>query len=183
MVGEWFFADVAFPQDLPPEHEFIRDILTPITSPDVLRRLLEARAGRFEFIDRCARTLAATRAHIVGFTTTFHQTCACLSIAKRLKELANPPIIAFGGANCEGKMGQQMIRSFPWIDYVCTREGDDVFPSFVELHLKKGRSAGLPGFLNRTESDQLTFPPVIEAMDNLPIPGILFDSLMTARQN
>lgn len=128
MAGEWFFADQAFPGQLPPEHEYVRDVLSGIMPPEMLRRVLQSRSHRTEFVERCARTLKATRAPIVAFTTTFHQTCACLAIAKRLKEMPNPPVICFGGANCEGEMGFQMIRSFPWVDYVCTREGDFVFP-------------------------------------------------------
>ena len=41
-------------------------------------------------------------------------------------------MIVFGGANCEGEMGVQMIRSFPWIDYVCCGEADHSFVALVE---------------------------------------------------
>src|SRR5262249_4463920 len=125
-----------------------------------------------------ARTLAATGAPVVGFTTTFHQTCACLAIAKRLKQMPDPPAVVFGGANCEGEMGQQMLRSFPWVDYVCTREGDAVFPEFVEGYLRRGRRDGLPGLLARAAPEPLTFPPVVEAMDELPFPD--YDDFVAA---
>ncbi len=170
MAGEWFFADQAFPGQLPPEHEYVRDVLSGIMPPEMLRRVLQSRSHRTEFVERCARTLKATRAPIVAFTTTFHQTCACLAIAKRLKEMPNPPVICFGGANCEGEMGFQMIRSFPWVDYVCTREGDFVFPDFVENFLRKGEAGELPGFLHRDESVKLTYPAMVEDMDSLPVP-------------
>jgi ribosomal peptide maturation radical SAM protein 1 len=134
-----------------------------------LRRFIEARSLRAAYIERCAQTLKASGAPIVGFTTTFHQSCACLAIAKRLKEMPDPPLVCFGGANCEGEMGAEMVRSFPWIDYVCTREGDSVFPEFVERFLRQGDRRELPGFLHR-ESAQLTYPPMIQNMDSLPIP-------------
>ena len=136
----------------------------------MLARILAARAYRADFVERAAQTLRDTGAPIVAFTTTFHQTCACLAIAKRLKELPNPPVVCFGGANCEGEMGLEMIRSFPWIDYVCTREGDIVFPHFVERFLNHGETGELHGFLHRGESSQLTFPDMIEDMDSLPYP-------------
>jgi ribosomal peptide maturation radical SAM protein 1 len=171
LVGEWFFADLVFPGELPPEHEFVRNILMKIVTPDTAKRLLEHRSCRTAFIERCAQTLKASGAPIVGFTTTFHQTCACLAIAKRLKELPAPPLICFGGANCEGEMGFQLLRSFPWIDYVCTREGDFVFPEFVERVLHRGDAGPLPGFLCRGESQDLTYPPIITDLDSLPIPN------------
>jgi len=93
MAGEWFFADQVFPGQLPPEHEYVRNVLGSVMPPEMLRRMLQSRSWRAEFMDRCARTLHATGAPIVAFTTTFHQTCACLAIAKRLKEMPNPPVI------------------------------------------------------------------------------------------
>ncbi len=170
MAGEWFFADLVFPGQLPPEHEYVRNVLGSVMPPETLRRMLKCRNRRSEFIEHCVQTLSATQAPIIAFTTTFHQTCACLAIAKRLKEMPNPPLICFGGANCEGEMGFEIIRSFPWVDYVCTREGDVVFPQFVEDFLRSGKATELPGFLHRGESRQLTYPPMIEDMDSLPIP-------------
>ena len=171
MIGEWFFADLAFPGQLPPAHEFVRNILGKFVPPAMVDRILEARSHRAAFLELCAQTLRAAGAPIVGFTTVFHQTCAALAIARRLKEMPDPPIICVGGANCEGEMRLQMLRSFPWIDYVCTREGDAVFPEFVERFLKHGEKGELPGLLHRGESTQLTYPPVVEDMDNLPIPN------------
>ena len=60
MAGEWFFADLVFPNQLPPEHEFVRNVLAPVYDPDMLRRILEARGGG-RFIER-AETLHATGA-------------------------------------------------------------------------------------------------------------------------
>jgi ribosomal peptide maturation radical SAM protein 1 len=170
MVGEWMFADLVFGDRLPPEHEYVRNVLSGVTAPDMVRRILDARRGRAEFVEHCTEALRATGAPIVGFTTTFHQTNACLAIAKRLKEMSRPPVVCFGGANCEGEMGLEMIRSFPWIDYVCTREGDAVFPEFVDRLLRQGDARELTGFLHRGESTRLTYPPMVENMDELPFP-------------
>lgn len=170
MAGEWFFADLVFPGQLPPEHEYVRNVLNPLLAPDMLRRFLESRRHRSELIKQCANTLMASGARIIAFTTTFHQTCGCLAIAKFIKEMPNPPLICFGGANCEGEMGFQILRSFPWVDYVCTREGDTVFPAFVEGYLRHGETAGQPGFLKRGDSCGISYPPMIDDMDTLPIP-------------
>ena len=116
MAGEWFFADLLFPGQLPPPHEFATNVLSPVTPRDIMTGIDAARSARSDFVERSAQRIAALRPKVVGFTTTFHQTCACLAIAKRLKQMADPPLIMFGGANCEGVMGLQLLESFPWID-------------------------------------------------------------------
>src|SRR5262249_44337798 len=107
---------------------------------------------------------------IVGFTTTFHQTCACLVLAQRLKQLPDPPTIIFGGANCEGEMGLQLLRSFGFIDYVCTREGDVAFPQFVQRLLRQNNPGAIPGILHQGESTGLSIPELIRDLNGLPIP-------------
>jgi ribosomal peptide maturation radical SAM protein 1 len=182
MAGEWFFADLLFPNQLPPPHEFASRILAPLTPTNIVSGIDAARAARVEFIESSARRIAALRPTIVGFTTTFHQTCACLAVARRLKELPDPPLIVFGGANCEGVMGQQLLESFNWIDYVCTREGDAVFPAFVERLLTTGEDSPLPGLLKQGDARELSFPAVVDNLDELPIPDYedYFDQLSTS---
>ena len=179
MAGEWFFADLLFPNQLPPPHEFASRILSPVTPTSIVSGIDAARAARVEFIESSARRIAALRPTVVGFTTTFHQTCACLAVARRLKQLPEPPLIVFGGANCEGVMGQQLLESFSWIDYVCTREGDAVFPAFVERLLTAGDDSPLPGLLKQGHARELTFPAVVDNLDELPIPDYddYFDQL------
>ena len=91
-------------------------------------------------------------------------------MAARLKQSADPPVIVFGGANCEGEMGLEFIRSFPWVDYVCTGEGDLVFPEFLQRLLREDDPRPLPGLLKRGESKELTVPAMVREMDSLPIP-------------
>ena len=52
--------------------------------------------------------------------------------------MPDPPVIMFGGGNCEGEMGLQMIRSFPWVDYVSTGEADISLPLLLERILREG---------------------------------------------
>lgn len=61
---------------------------------------------------------------IIGFTSVFEQNVASLSMAKRLKEKWSNKFIIFGGANCEGEMGKALLESFPFLDAVCSGEGD-----------------------------------------------------------
>jgi ribosomal peptide maturation radical SAM protein 1 len=168
LVGEWFFADVLF--DLPPEHQYVERILSRQAAPELIGKLLSARRDRRAYINRCAARIGALQPQIVGFTTTFHQSCACLAVARQLKAMPHPPLIVFGGANCEGEMGLQLLKSFAWIDYVCTREGDVVFPRLVHRLLREGDPGELPGILHQGESRSLTYPAMVGELDALPIP-------------
>src|SRR5262249_13526473 len=122
MTGEWFFADDVFGDAVPSADDYFEQILERTLGPDqvLAQELLAARTHRDAYLDACAAKLLSYSPKIVGFTTTFHQTCACLAMARRIKAAPNPPVVVFGGANCEGEMGLQMIRSFPWIDFICS---------------------------------------------------------------
>jgi magnesium-protoporphyrin IX monomethyl ester (oxidative) cyclase len=86
LVGEWFFADQAFGAALPPDGNYIAKILSAYVPDEHTRtRILAARRDRAAFIDDCARRILAERPRIVAFTSTFHQTCAALAVARRLK--------------------------------------------------------------------------------------------------
>ena len=171
MAGEWFFADVVFDDKIPHEREYITKMLSRYAADEGWReRVLQARKVRREFVQQCADRIRELKPRVVGFTTTFHQTCACLAVARRLKEMPDPPIIIFGGGNCEGEMGLQMIRSFPWIDYVSTGEADISLPLLLERILREGSDEPVPGMLKRGRDTELSWPEPVEEMDSLPVP-------------
>jgi ribosomal peptide maturation radical SAM protein 1 len=170
LAGEWFFADLLFGDEIPHEHDYISRILSRYAAPSLLERILDARRRRDEFIERSVEQVRALKPRLVGFTTTFHQTCACLVLARRLKELPDAPVVVFGGANCEGEMGLQLLRSFNCIDYVCTGEGDVAFPAFAKRLLREGNHAPVPGILRRGESIEVTVVDLVRDMDSLPLP-------------
>jgi len=171
LVGEWFFADLLFPEDLPSEEDYVERVLSRYDGGDgAVAGILGARAHRARFVDRCVEDIRARSPAIVGFTTTFHQTCACLAVARRLKELPSPPVVVFGGANCEGEMGAQLARSFPYVDYVCTQEGDRVFPPFAAELLAGGTGPPPPGIVCHGHDDLARRPELVADLDSLPVP-------------
>ena len=171
MAGEWFFADVVFDNTIPHERDYIAKLLTRYAGDEEWReKVLQARQLRREFVQQCADRIRELKPRVVGFTTTFHQTCACLAVARRLKEMPDPPTIIFGGGNCEGEMGWQMIRSFPWIDYVSTGEADISLPLLLERLLREGSSEPVPGMLKRGADTELTWPEPVKELDSLPFP-------------
>jgi ribosomal peptide maturation radical SAM protein 1 len=171
LVGEWLFAECAFGDQVPEARAYLDKVLSRYPGAErnfqELRRL---RALTGQFVDRCVREIRGFGPRVVGFTTTFHQTNACLAAASRLKQNADSPIIVFGGANCEGEMGVQMARSFPCIDYVCTGEGDAAFPEFLRRALRGEVSIAVAGIVGRQAGQSPSHPEMIRDLDGLPIP-------------
>ena len=180
LLGERLFAELLFKDCLPEADDYGSKLGAEYPQHRaIIRDLLKIRYHAGEFVEDCATEILRLRPRVVAFTTTYQQTCACLAVALRLKQSVNPPVIVFGGANCEGEMGLQFIRSFPWVDYVCTGEGDLVFPAFLQRLLRERDPGPLPGLLKRGESTEVTVPPMVREMDNLPIPDYAdyFDQL------
>ncbi|MDH5641638.1 MAG: RiPP maturation radical SAM C-methyltransferase, partial [Nitrospira sp.] len=95
---------------------------------------------------------------LVGFTSTFDQNVASLTMAKLIKDLYPEVIIVFGGANYDGEMGTEYVRAFPFIDHVVIGEGEVVFPQLVRCVLDGDRSHVPPGVTVR-EGDKIVFTP------------------------
>ncbi len=86
---------------------------------------------------------------VVGFSSTFNQNVASLTLAKWIKEKYPHVKIMFGGSNFESDMGLEYFRVFPWIDYVVPGEAEDVLPQLVK-HITQGGPVP-PGVVHRRE--------------------------------
>ena len=170
LVGEWFFADKVFGDEIPQPELYLQRVLARLAQPSLIAQIMQARAERDAFLDRSVQHIMAAKPRIVGFSTTFHQTCVSLALARRLKALPDPPVVVFGGANCEGEMGLQMLRSFEWLDFVCTREGDLAFPLLVQRLMAGEDCSAIPGMLAQGHAEGLSTPELIEHLDDLPDP-------------
>jgi ribosomal peptide maturation radical SAM protein 1 len=169
LVGEWFFADDVFGVEIPPAEDYVEHLLAKYATPETIASLVAARSKRDEYLADVTETIARLEPRIVGFTTTFHQTCASLAVARRLKSLRSPPLIVFGGANCEGEMGAELLHSFPWIDVVACGEADGTIVPLLD-HLLRGAPAPAEGFVWRTGSGETTRSSLVRDLDSLPYP-------------
>ena len=87
--------------------------------PSSLVKRLRVLRGRVAgFLASCADEVLAATPRVVGFTTTFGQTVASVALAAELKRRDPGIAVVFGGAGCEGVMGEALLRSFPSIDVV-----------------------------------------------------------------
>jgi ribosomal peptide maturation radical SAM protein 1 len=169
LVGEWVFAGDVFGDRLPPPDEYVERVLGRAVSADLAGRIDAARSVRDAYLDACVERILIHRPRIVGFTTTFHQTCACLAVARRLKERRDPPLVVFGGANCEGEMGLQLLQSFPWIDAVASGESDRSFPRLLDT-LLGGEPGPVAGVLLRDGPATVQPSAKVVDLDSLPFP-------------
>jgi ribosomal peptide maturation radical SAM protein 1 len=141
------------------------------------------------FLTACLDRFDVARFDIIGFTTTFEQNLASLALARLIKETYPEKSIVFGGGNCEGIMGLELHRQFPWIDYVCSGEADNSFPDLVKRLVSHQPLDCVAGLIHRASgASYLAAPPDrIHDMDRLPDPdytdyfGALARSPLAAR--
>ncbi len=190
LAGEWMFSRALFGTSDADEAAYADAILRPNgTSDSHLQRLLRARREVDRFLDACVHEIAEQRPAVVGFTSVFQQHVASLALARRLKQLLPDTFILFGGANCEGVMGAETLRQFPFVDAVVSGEGDLVVPELVGRILAGRSIAGLAGVRTRDRLNEEfafgRFPngPMVTRLDELPSPdyGDYFDQFAKSR--
>jgi ribosomal peptide maturation radical SAM protein 1 len=186
-LGEWIFSHVAFGKDDEASRIAHEDALLQLLSQhgrksaggylpsqvDFRSTMMEIEEQARIFVDSIVDEIQKINPKILGFSTMFAQNCSSLAVARRVKERlgANAPLIIFGGSNCEGVMGLTLLKAFPWIDYVCCGEGDQVFVEFVESFLQ-GKDTRIQGIVGRHADGMGDFstPAPVRNLDELPFP-------------
>jgi len=185
LAGEWVFSRALFPESEEEVEDYIEDILVkrsahPSKGKPVSRRLLDhilkARERALEFLDWCVEEVARRPPKVLGFTSMFEQHLASLALAWRLKERLPDTFILFGGANCEGVMGAETLRQFPFVDAVVSGEGEVVVPALVRRVLDGEPILDLAGVRTQERlrdefaSGQFSNAPSVPHLDELPYP-------------
>lgn len=163
LFGEWLFSYLLF-RDNPKRAEYPR-VFKPVFE-QVAREsgqpisFFEDMATRTapQFLTWAMTAIDWGQYKLVGFTSTFDQNVASLTLAKLIKDLYPHVKIVFGGANYDGEMGMEYFRAFPFIDYVVVGEGEEVFPPLVG-HVLEGRPEAIPNGVIYREQDRIRFVP------------------------
>lgn len=176
LLGEWLFAHLLFDDLLPDAQVYVEDILFHYRNElhlDLLAQLPHLRDKTGPYIEACLESVPWDQYAVIGFSTTFAQNLSSLALAKQIKNAWPETNIVFGGANCEGEMGAELHRQFPFIDYVCSGESDRLFPDLVQRLEAERNIEDLPGLIYRRDGHTIAngtqAPPVLE-LDSLPFP-------------
>jgi ribosomal peptide maturation radical SAM protein 1 len=104
-----------------------------------------------DFLDEVCEAIEWNRYGLVGIGTLFNVVPA-LALAKAVHRARGAPKVLLGGSNCEGQMGETLHRTFPFLDYVCRGEGEDLVVQLAR-HLRDGsvRTDDIAGLLWREE--------------------------------
>ena len=163
LFGEWLFSYLLF-RDNPKRTE------DPKVFKPVFEQIARQSGHSIAYFEEMATKIAPqfltwaltaidwAQYTLVGFTSTFDQNVASLTMAKLIKDLYPDVTIVFGGANYDGEMGMEFFRAFPFIDHVVVGEGEVAFPALVRQVLAK-RSNGVPEGVAYRQDGQLHLTP------------------------
>jgi ribosomal peptide maturation radical SAM protein 1 len=187
LLGEWCFASRLFPTTEQSDEEYLNMVLEvrcngfPAELAERKDQMQWVRRQCVDYVDWLADDILSRKPKIVGCSSVFQQHCASLALLKRIHELSSDTVLIMGGANCEGEMGIQTLRSFPWVDCVVSGEADALFPDLCKVLLDHGADADpvlLPDGAVSQRSLRNTLPlpsalaprSLIRDMDSLPLP-------------
>lgn len=124
------------------------------------------------FLEMCADEVLGMSPSAVGFTTTLSQTVASLALAVRLKERSPSLPIVFGGANCEGEMGEGLLAAFACVDVIVQGEAESIAGAVFSALIDRCQLPDLPGVLTRATALAVACRPerVRVEMDAVPLP-------------
>jgi ribosomal peptide maturation radical SAM protein 1 len=176
LAGEFLFARCLNPEI--PREPYLAFLGSrfPLECPPEARDQLERAGSHVEgFLTECVTRIVDGDYTVVGFTSSFAQNMASLALAQRLKQVRPETVIAFGGANCEDRMGLGLHRAFSFVDLVFCGEADISFPQAIRA-LSRGESlADIRGLVHREPLDGSSAfvdlsPQRIRNLDDLPYP-------------
>jgi ribosomal peptide maturation radical SAM protein 1 len=178
LIGDWLFSVEAFGHAAPdPDGALLDEFADALaylgTSPSAARAWLLAIRSQHvpKYLDAVVNLIDWERTDIVGFTSNFQQNTASFALARRLKALHPRLVTVFGGANFDGDMGIELVRSVDCIDYAVVGEADEAFPRLLSA-LAAGEDPGpIPGVVTRLNGKLTAAPPApVQELDASPVP-------------
>lgn len=163
LFGEWLFSYLLF-RDNPKRAEYPR-VFKP-----VFEQLAQESGQPIGYFEELSTRIAPQflmwaltafdwgQYKLVGFTSTFDQNVASLTMAKLIKDLYPDVKIVFGGANYDGEMGMEYFRAFPFIDHVVVGEGEETFPALVHT-IVDGSDEAFPDGVAYRQGEKICLTP------------------------
>jgi ribosomal peptide maturation radical SAM protein 1 len=126
-----------------------------------------------ETLDRLFSEIPWEAYDVIAFSVMMQQTVASLALAKRIKDAYPHLSIIFGGPNTSFPMGEEMMRSFPEIDFVLEGEADGTITQLIDEIRSEEPNFAIPGLLRRdTAGKVIRYGPAAPFHDlgNQPVP-------------
>ncbi|HVG61656.1 MAG TPA: RiPP maturation radical SAM C-methyltransferase [Hyalangium sp.] len=179
MASEWVFAEGL--TETPAQEGYLSYLASRGAGASELALWQDLRAASQKFFERCLESIPWESYRVVGFTTSMMQTVASLRMALLIKQRYPHIQIVFGGANCEGIMGQTLHRLFPHVDVVVRGEVDDIVHELFRRLLANEPLEGLPGLCYRQDGRSVVGHPaaLVKDLTKNPVPeyGDYFEQL------
>ncbi len=167
MVGDWLFSLEAFGAAAPDrEGRMLTEFAADLPEPAPLREIREQAVPAF--LDDLVAGFSWDGVRVVGFSSTFQQNAASFALARRLKRRFPGIVTVFGGANFDGDMGPELVRSVDCIDFAVVGEADTAFPALLTALAAGDEPAGISGVVSRHDATPPA-PPRTQ-LDDLPPP-------------
>jgi ribosomal peptide maturation radical SAM protein 1 len=182
LLSEWLFSEAAFRESVPPSGtDLLEDSEFGLTAPALGLEADEAKDWflrlRSVLVPAYLEALVGSRDwadyDIVSFTSTFQQNVASFALCRLLKERVPGTVSLFGGANFDGTMGLEYMRSLEFIDYAAIGEADTSFPAFLMTYERGGDLTAVPGIAARHGPGDVRLKgeaKPFQGLDSLPIP-------------
>jgi len=145
-LGEWIFAQGG------DDAAYLRYLAREVVPGEVVDAALRMRELVPDFLQHAANDVLSHTPQLVGFTTTFAQTLPSLALATLIKAARPEVAIVFGGANCDGVLGQTLLETQAVIDFVVQGRGEALLPRLCRAVLGGQPPAAEPGLLMRGEA-------------------------------
>ena len=175
-IGDWLFSVEAFGSAAPdPEGKLLVAAGAELSYLDgempARERLLATREQDVPaYLDALVDEFAGVR--VVAFSSTFQQNTASFALAARLKRRYPDIVTVFGGANFDGEMGLELVRSIDCVDIAVVGEGDTAFPRLLDALATGADLSAIPGVARRVGDEVVATPPAPprDQLDDLPPP-------------
>ena len=188
-VGDWLFSVEAFGAAAPDHDARLLDEFAgelsylPGTQREMQNRLLRTRdRDAPAFLDALVGSFPWQEVRVVGFSCTFQQNTASFALANRLRQRYPDLVMVFGGANFDGDMGLELVRSVDSVDFAVIGEGDAAFPGLLCALATGADPLAVPGIARRDGHRAVAASPTTPArLDDLPVPD--YDEYFARAEN
>jgi ribosomal peptide maturation radical SAM protein 1 len=126
-----------------------------------------------QFLLDCLAVVSESDPTMVGFTCMYDQTFASLALARLIKRNFPDKLIVFGGYAMRTPVGEQIMRSFPFVDAVAPGEAEHTIVPLAAASVNQEHLRRIPRVLYRDISGKViqadaASPPV--DLDKSPTP-------------